>query len=127
MIAEWAHQYVSWFGFAANVAWFVSFWLFVAFLFSLETLVPAFRQRPDRSYRWPTNFGLGVISAGLAAIIPVSTVSAAEWASRMGIGLLNEIEIPLWACICTTLVMYSLPVYLFHVMEHKNAWLWGLH
>jgi len=127
MIAEWAHQYVSWFGLAANVAWVVAFWLFVAFLFSLETLVPAFRQRPNRSNRWPTNFGLGVISAGLAAIIPVSTVSAAEWASRMGIGLLNEIEIPLWACICTTLVMYSLTVYLFHVMEHKTAWLWRLH
>src|SRR5262249_55484821 len=127
MIAEWAQRYVSWFGFGANVAWFVAFWLFVAFLLSLEMLVPAFKKQPDRSDRWPTNFGLGILSAGLAAITPVSTVSAAEWASRMGVGLLNEIVIPLWASICATFVVYSLTIYLCHVIEHKTAWLWRLH
>jgi hypothetical protein len=32
MIAERLQQYVSWFGSATNVAWFVGFWLFVVFL-----------------------------------------------------------------------------------------------
>src|SRR5215472_5723258 len=96
MIGEWAQRYATWFGSAANAAWFVSFWLFVAFLISLETLVPGFQRRPERSERWPTNFSLGVMSAGLLVITPVSTISAAAWASRAGVGVLNEVGVPLW-------------------------------
>ena len=82
MIAEWLQDYETWFESAANMAWFIGFWLFVGFLFVLETLVPAFQRQPERSYRWPTNFGFGLVNAGLVAIAPLSTISAAEWASR---------------------------------------------
>jgi sterol desaturase/sphingolipid hydroxylase (fatty acid hydroxylase superfamily) len=126
MIADWAQQYVSWFG-TVNVAWLLGFWAFVALLLSLETWVPAFQRRPDRSYRWPTNFGLGAISAGLLLITPVSTISTAEWASRAGVGVLNQIAVPLWVSMCGTLVVYSLTVYLIHIIEHKTPWLWRLH
>ena len=127
MIAEWLQDYVTWFGSAANMAWFIGFWLFVSFLFSLETLVPAFQRQPERSYRWPTNFGFGLINAGLVAIAPVSTISAAEWASRTGVGLLNQVAMPLWASMGGTLAVYSLTSYLIHVMEHKTPWLWRIH
>ena len=127
MIAEWLQDYVTWFGSAANMAWFIGFWLFVSFLFSLETLVPAFQRQPERSYRWPTNFGFGLINAGLVAIAPVSTISAAEWASRTGLGLLNQVAMPLWASMGGTLAVYSLTSYLIHVMEHKTPWLWRIH
>jgi sterol desaturase/sphingolipid hydroxylase (fatty acid hydroxylase superfamily) len=127
MIAEWAQRYVTWFASSANVTWFVGFWLFVAFLLSLETRVPAFQSRPDRSYRWPTNFGLGVLNAGLIVITPVSTISAAQWASRAGVGVLNQVAMPLWVSMCGTLAVYSLTVYLIHIVEHKTSWLWRLH
>src|SRR6516164_3994587 len=110
MIEEWAQRYETWFGSAANVAWLVSFWLFVAFLLTLETWVPAF-QRPDRRDRWPTNFGLGAMNASLLVITPVSTISAAEWASRAGVGVLNKITMPVCGAVCCTLAVYSLAVY----------------
>jgi sterol desaturase/sphingolipid hydroxylase (fatty acid hydroxylase superfamily) len=127
MISERLQQYISWFGSATNVAWFVGFWLFVVFLLGLERRVPAFQGDPERTDRWPTNFGLGVLNAGLLVITPVSTISAAEWASRAGVGLLNEISMPLWLSICLTLAVYSLVVYLIHIIEHKISWLWRLH
>jgi sterol desaturase/sphingolipid hydroxylase (fatty acid hydroxylase superfamily) len=34
---------------------------------------------------------------------------------------------PLWLSICLTLAVYSLTVYLTHVIEHKTPWLWRLH
>jgi sterol desaturase/sphingolipid hydroxylase (fatty acid hydroxylase superfamily) len=127
MIAEWTQRYITWFGAGANAAWFVGFWLFVAFLLTLETWVPAFQQRPDRSYRWPTNFSLGVMNTGLIVVTPVSTIPAAEWASRAGVGVLNQVATPLWVSICCTLAVYSLTVYLIHIVEHKTPWLWRLH
>jgi sterol desaturase/sphingolipid hydroxylase (fatty acid hydroxylase superfamily) len=127
MLGEWAQRYATWFGSAANAGWFVSFWLFVAVLISLETLVPAFQRRPDRNERWPTNFGLGVMNASLMLIMPISTISVAEWASQAGVGILNEIAVPAWLSISSTLVVYSLTVYLIHIIEHKTPWLWRLH
>jgi sterol desaturase/sphingolipid hydroxylase (fatty acid hydroxylase superfamily) len=126
MIGEWAQRYLNWFDSATNVLWCVSFWLFVVFLLSLETWVPAFR-RTDRIERWPTNFGLGALNASLLVITPVSTISAAEWASGVGVGVLNKVTMPLWGSICCTLAVYSLTVYLIHIIEHKTAWLWRLH
>ena len=125
MIAEWVQRYVTWS--TTNIAWLVGFWLFVSFIFGLEIWVPAFQRQPERSYRWPTNLGLGLISWGLMAIAPVSTISAAVWASRTGVGVFNQVAMPLWASMCGSLVVYSLAGYLIHLAEHKTPWLWRIH
>ncbi len=127
MIAKWLQDYVAWFGSAANVAWFIGFWFLVGFLFFLERLVPAFQGEPKRSCRWPINFGFGLANAGLSAIAPFSAISAAEWASRAGIGLLNQVATPVWVSMSCTLAVYSLTSYFVHVIEHKNPWLWRIH
>ena len=86
-----------------------------------------FNGEPERSYRWPTNFGFGLVNAGLLAIAPLSTISAAVWANQTGVGLLNQVAIPLWVSMGCTLVVYSLTNYLIHLMEHKTPWLWRIH
>jgi sterol desaturase/sphingolipid hydroxylase (fatty acid hydroxylase superfamily) len=127
MIAEWAQKYVTWFGSASNLVGFVGFWLFISFIFGLENWVPAFLRQPERSNRWPTNFGLGLINWGLTAVAPVSTISAAIWAGRMGFGVFNQVSMPLWVSMCGSLAVYSLTGYLIHVVEHKIPWLWRIH
>jgi sterol desaturase/sphingolipid hydroxylase (fatty acid hydroxylase superfamily) len=127
MIAEWVQRYVTWFGTTTNIAWFVGFWLFISFIFGLETWVPAFQRQPERSCRWPTNFGLGLINWGLTAIAPFSTISAAVWANRTGVGVFNQVAMPMWASVCGTLAVYSLAGYLIHLVEHKTPWLWRIH
>jgi sterol desaturase/sphingolipid hydroxylase (fatty acid hydroxylase superfamily) len=127
MISEQLQRYLSWFGSATNVAWFVGFWLFAFFLLGLERRLPAFQSDPERTVRWPTNFGLGVLNAALIVVAPVSTTSAGEWASRAGVGLLNQLSMPLWLATCFTLAVYSFAVYLTHIIDHKVSWLWRLH
>src|SRR4029077_4000228 len=127
MIAEWVQRYVTWFGSTTNIAWFAGFWLFISFIFGLETWVPAFQQQPERAYRWPTNFGFGLINWGLAAMAPISAISAAEWASRTGVGVFNQVAMPLWVSMCGSLAVYSLTGYLVHLVEHKSPWLWRIH
>src|SRR5262249_1304713 len=112
---------------ATNETWFIGFWLFVGFLFVLETLVPAFQRQAERSYRWPTNLGFGLINVGLVAFGPLSTISATVWTNRNGIGLLNQVPVPLWVSMGCTLIVYSLTNYLIHVMEHKMPWWWRIH
>jgi sterol desaturase/sphingolipid hydroxylase (fatty acid hydroxylase superfamily) len=127
MMSKWLDDYVTWFGSPANVASFIGFWFFVGILFVLETLAPAFQGEPQRSYRWPTNLGFGLANAGLSAIAPLSAVSVAEWASRTGVGLLNQVATPLWVSVSCTLAVYSLTTYLVHVIEHNAPWLWRIH
>ena len=118
---------MTWFGLRPTSLGSLGFWLFVGFLFVLEILVPAFQREPERSYRWPTNFGFGLVNTGLMAITPLSTISAAEWASQAGVGLLNQVAMPLWVSMVCTLAVYSLTSYLVHVLEHKTPWLWRIH
>jgi sterol desaturase/sphingolipid hydroxylase (fatty acid hydroxylase superfamily) len=127
MIAEWLQQYATWFKSATNIAWLLGFWLFVSFILNLETWIPAFQRQPERSYRWPTNFGFGLLNWGLAAIAPVSTISAAEWASKTGVGIFNQFAVSLWVTIGGTLAVYSFVGYLIHLVEHKTPWLWRIH
>src|SRR5262249_31278501 len=127
MIGEWLQQCVTWFGSTTNIGWLLGFWLFIGFTFGLETWLPAFQRQPERSCRWPTNFGLGLINWGLVALAPVSTVSAAVWANRTEVGVFNQLALPLWANVCGSLVVYSLAGYLIHFAEHKTPWLWRIH
>ena len=103
------------------MAWFIGFWLCAGCLFLLELLVPAFHQEPARKDRWPTNFGFGLVNAWVMAIAPLSTISSAEWASQSGVGLLNQVALPLWVSVGCTLALYSLTSYLIHVRAAQNS------
>jgi sterol desaturase/sphingolipid hydroxylase (fatty acid hydroxylase superfamily) len=127
MIAEWVQRYITWFEPTTNIAWFIGFWLFISFIFGLETWVPAFQRHPERSYRWPTNFGFGLINWGLTAMAPITTVSVAVWANRTDVGVFNQLAMPIWASVCGSLAVYSLAGYLIHLAEHKTPWLWRIH
>ena len=94
MIAEWVQRYVTWFGSTTNIAWFVGFWLFISFIFGLETWVPAFQQQPERAYRWPTNFGFGLINWGLAAMAPISAGLKVCWRWFVSLGAVTDMAGP---------------------------------
>jgi len=109
-----------------------SLWLFgyifaIGLLAWLEHRSPAFADAPVRATRWPTNLGIGVINIGLATLVPVSAVLAAEWAQRNGFGLLNTVAAPWLVAAVATVLARSLAGYAFHVLMHKVPMLWRLH
>jgi sterol desaturase/sphingolipid hydroxylase (fatty acid hydroxylase superfamily) len=99
----------------------------VAILGSLELIAPAFKQHPKRSERWPANFGLMLVNWSLAALVPISAITAAELANTGGYGLLNWLAVPAGLGAMLTLIIYSLALYLLHVLDHKSRMLWRIH
>src|SRR5207248_2992539 len=88
MILQLFQSCVAWFKSDSDVIWFVAFWGFLVILGSLEIVIPAFKQAPERLHRWPTNFSLGILNAMILPLAPVTAVWGANWANDHGIGLL---------------------------------------
>lgn len=106
---------------------FVAFLLCLVVLGVVEWAHPAFSAEARRHERWPTNFGIGILNLGLAMIVPVSAVFAAQWAKSDGIGLLHFLHAPLWIAVIVTLLLRSLAGYLLHRAEHTVRALWRIH
>src|SRR6476661_1562934 len=103
------------------------YWSVVAFLAGLEFFLPR-HQNPNRSQRWPANFGLGFINMALAPLAPISGFLAALWAQRNGVGVLNILDASWWPlALIATIAIQSLSGYLTHVLFHKSPWLWRIH
>jgi sterol desaturase/sphingolipid hydroxylase (fatty acid hydroxylase superfamily) len=90
-------------------------------------MAPAFHATPQRDARWPTNLGLGIVNAAIAIAVPLTAVSAALWAERHDVGLLNTVSTPAWLAFIATLALRSLAGYLFHLAMHKVPLLWRVH
>jgi sterol desaturase/sphingolipid hydroxylase (fatty acid hydroxylase superfamily) len=108
-------------------AWFLAFWSMIVLFGAIEFLFPQFPESADRARRWPTNFGLGILSSLIISSLPVVTVGSAQWAAEHGIGLLNWIAAPWWVALACTLLIRSFSQYAFHLICHKNPLLWRLH
>jgi sterol desaturase/sphingolipid hydroxylase (fatty acid hydroxylase superfamily) len=106
---------------------FFGFWSVFALLALMEVLFPAMLHRPDRTERWPTNIGLGLVNMAIVPLAPLSGVAAAEWAHRAGTGLFNLVETPWLAVALATIAIRSFAGYALHVLVHKVPFLWRVH
>ena len=106
---------------------FLAFWGAIILLGTIEFLAPQIPGEADRSRRWFTNFGLGILIALIASSIPVATVASAWWAQQSHFGLLNLLAAPWWAALIVTVLVRSFAQYVYHVLCHKVPWLWRLH
>src|SRR4051812_27391633 len=70
-----------------------------------ERLAPRRPGTLDRAIRWPANFFLTAVNVVAMGALPVSFVGAALWAGAHGLGLLNQIRLPLAALVAVTLVV----------------------
>lgn len=81
----------------------------------------------DRTRRWPTNFGLGILNGLIISLMPALTVWSAQWAESYGVGLLNWVAAPQWISLPVTLLAWSLAQYVFHFCLHRSPILWRVH
>ena len=103
--------------------WFV---LLIA-IAGIELLGGNCDERISARRRWPANLALILIAAGLAAIVPVSSVAVAVWALTHGYGALNALEIPWMVGFVLAILLLSLRDYLVHLACHKVPFLWRFH
>jgi sterol desaturase/sphingolipid hydroxylase (fatty acid hydroxylase superfamily) len=100
----------------------------LALLLLAERLIPWAQPHPLGWRRWLPN--LGLVALGGVAVrfgLPLAAVGAALWAQAQGIGLLNWLDVPLWAGILLTVVLFDLLIYFQHRVFHAVPLLWRLH
>ena len=108
-------------------------WRLGVFLVLLLTMLAAERLRPRRReatqwrVRWPSNFGLVIVSSVLMLAIPVSAIAAAMLAQDRSWGLLNQIGAPAAVNLMVGMVLLDLAIYWQHRAMHVWRWLWPLH
>ncbi|HUW73767.1 MAG TPA: sterol desaturase family protein [Methyloceanibacter sp.] len=86
----------------------------------------------SKGRRWLTNVGISVTAALVlrlmaALVVPVAAISAAFYAQRNGIGLLNTLAWPEWVKIAVALAALDLAIWAQHLVSHKVPILWRLH
>lgn len=77
--------------------------------------------------RMITNFGLPVLTAAFALILPLSSVGTAVFAERHAIGLFNMIAAPWWLILSAALLSRTFANYWLHRAYHAWPLLWRLH
>jgi sterol desaturase/sphingolipid hydroxylase (fatty acid hydroxylase superfamily) len=111
----------------ANWLPFLLFWPILIAVAAAELWRPLYVGRSEAKSRIPVNVAFGLINAGFAALLPISTVLAAAWAQRNGVGLLHRVDAPPAAAIGATVAVRSLATYLVHRASHALPWLWRIH
>ena len=106
---------------------FLLFWPVLIAVATAELWRPLYVGRSEPKSRIPVNVGFGLINAGIAAILPLSTVLPAAWAADRGIGLLNLIGAPLLATAAATVAIRSLAAYAVHRASHVVPLFWRIH
>ncbi len=90
----------------------------------LQLLSPHARVRGS----WQVNLGLWAVNlVVMGTVCGACACTAARWASRHDLGLLNLIEVPAWAAVVSSVVMLDLVSYGWHRMNHVLPFLWRFH
>lgn len=104
--------------------------LFAVFA-TLETLAPRRARSQSRQRRWFTNLSLVVLDTlalrALSIALPFLAVGAAIDAWRMGWGLFNALNWPLWVEILLSILLLDLAIWAQHLVTHKVPLFWRFH
>ena len=104
--------------------------LFVLFA-TLEALAPRRARSQPRSARWFTNLSIVVLDTlalrALAIALPLLAIGAAVDAGRMGWGLFNALDWPLWLEVVLAILILDLAIWAQHLVTHKVPILWRFH
>jgi len=102
------------------------FGLFALFA-GAERIVPQRLGHPKRRARWPANIGLTALNLVLLGALPLSFISAAQWAAIQGWGLLDLIALPLPLAVVANLLLRGFISFVTHFLAHKIPILWRIH
>jgi sterol desaturase/sphingolipid hydroxylase (fatty acid hydroxylase superfamily) len=98
---------------------------------SLEALAPRRARSQPRSARWFTNLSIVVLDTlalrALAIALPLLAIGAAVDAGRMGWGLFNALDWPLWLEVVLAILILDLAIWAQHLVTHKVPILWRFH
>lgn len=105
-----------------------------AFLSVFSVMALWERARPRRFFaqpcreRWVTNLGLTTSNTVLVwTTVGSVAYTVALFAASQQVGVLHWLQLPHWAAVLVTLLVFDFAVYLQHVLFHAVPTLWRLH
>lgn len=110
----------------------LSFFVGLFALFAgIEAAKPARPRVITRARRWFTNWSIVVIDTlalrAFAFVVPMLAVGAAIDAGRLGWGLFNATDWPLWLEGLLAILILDFAIWAQHLITHKIPILWRLH
>lgn len=97
----------------------------------LESLAPRRHRVQARPARWFTNLSMVLIDTlavrALAIGLPLLAIGAALDAQTQGIGLLNVVDLPVWAKILAAILALDFAIWAQHLITHKVPLFWRFH
>ena len=97
------------------------FWLW-------ESWHPYFRWKTDRLRHAARNLALSLVNAALLGLLfGAATVHVADWTTRSGFGLLNQVELHPAARFLSAVLLLDAWMYLWHRANHAIPLLWRFH
>jgi sterol desaturase/sphingolipid hydroxylase (fatty acid hydroxylase superfamily) len=94
----------------------------------LEALYPRRQRLYSRVLRWSANLGISVINqVFVRLLIPATAVALAAYSSEQGLGLMNQVVLPVWVAIPVAVMVLDLAIYLQHIVCHLVPVLWRFH
>jgi len=112
----------------AAQAYTIDYFGVIIVLSLLEWVVPRRSPGDTLRIRWVGNIGLGILDAILLrALFPLVGVAWAALCSERGWGMFNQVSVPTWLALCSTILALDFSAYVQHYVLHKVPSLWRLH
>ncbi len=93
-----------------------------------EVLFQRKKRVDSKPKRWLNNFGLVMIANLILQIgIVILPVAFATFAQSKGMGIFNQLAMPVWADWIATIIIFDFIIYLQHVLFHFVPIFWQLH
>lgn len=102
--------------------------LSLAFCWTLQGIRPWHRRRQDLRRNWRINIPLGLLNALLlGSLSGAALLAACTFAAEHPFGLSFQWGLSLPARLALSVVALDLATYLWHIANHRVAWLWRWH
>lgn len=88
---------------------------------------PAHRSPSPRVKRWPVNYAITFINVMTMGILPISLISASQFAHSKNFGLFNVFEFALPILVIGVLATRGFISWLNHLLMHKVPLFWRIH
>lgn len=101
--------------------------VFVAFAI-WEELRPRRVRRHSKGVRWLNNLGIVLLDVLVVRLaVPLTIVAVAAVAQQQNLGLLHNVQMPVWLSIVIAVLVMDAALYFQHLAFHHVPFLWRLH